>query len=149
MRGTQVPGAALTACPVPGSPPRDCLDVLLSGQQEDGIYSVFPTHYPAGFQVYCDMSTDGGGWTVSLPGGTASFLWALRMPRRAGLTHGAAHLNPGALGSLSPSLLPRPGLPPAPTNLPLISPKNSTPPRNRHRASGGRGLTPGPRGSRC
>ncbi|KAK7813647.1 hypothetical protein U0070_000697, partial [Myodes glareolus] len=45
-----------------GSRPRDCLDVLLSGQQDDGVYSVFPTHYPAGFQVYCDMRTDGGGW---------------------------------------------------------------------------------------
>ena len=54
--------SALTAFPVSGSRPRDCLDVLLSGQQEDGVYSVFPTHDPAGFQVYCDMRTDGGGW---------------------------------------------------------------------------------------
>ncbi|MCJ8734741.1 hypothetical protein PDJAM_G00238940 [Pangasius djambal] len=47
-----------------GSQPRDCSDIYASGQREDGIYSVFPVHFPSGFQVYCDMSADGGGWTV-------------------------------------------------------------------------------------
>ncbi|XP_075879200.1 fibrinogen C domain-containing protein 1 [Nelusetta ayraudi] len=44
--------------------PRDCGDLQASGVSQDGVYSVFPTHDPAGFMVYCDMSTDGGGWTV-------------------------------------------------------------------------------------
>lgn len=145
-----MPCAALTAGPVSGSPPRDCLDVLLSGQQEDGIYSVFPTHYPAGFQVYCDMRTDGGGWTVSVAGGHSPLLWALQRSRWAGLTHRVASANQGTLNDPSPSLLPLARLAAGPHKpAPHLTPKNPTPSESGTGQAEAVGGNLGPHGSRC
>ena len=42
--------------------PRDCADILYSGLLNDGVYTVRVNG--SNFQVFCDMTTERGGWLV-------------------------------------------------------------------------------------
>ncbi|XP_015767661.1 PREDICTED: fibrinogen C domain-containing protein 1-like [Acropora digitifera] len=44
-------------------PRKDCSELLKSGETQSGVYSIDPDG-KGSFDVYCDMRTDGGGWTV-------------------------------------------------------------------------------------
>ncbi|KAL9974203.1 hypothetical protein ACROYT_G011216 [Oculina patagonica] len=42
---------------------RNCAEIYKSGERRDGVYTIQPDNLPA-FDVFCDQTTAGGGWTV-------------------------------------------------------------------------------------
>ena len=42
---------------------RNCAEIYKSGQTRDGVYKISPDNFLA-FEVFCDQTAAGGGWTV-------------------------------------------------------------------------------------
>ncbi|KAI5614932.1 fibroleukin precursor, partial [Silurus asotus] len=58
-----------TACPQVNAPlhilaPKDCSDLGVLKQMKNGVYNITPDIRNKSFEVFCEMESNGGGWTV-------------------------------------------------------------------------------------
>uniref|UniRef100_A0A667YFX0 Microfibril associated protein 4 n=1 Tax=Myripristis murdjan TaxID=586833 RepID=A0A667YFX0_9TELE len=44
--------------------PADCSDIYKDKSNTSGVYTIYPVGSTSGVQVYCDMTSEGGHWTV-------------------------------------------------------------------------------------
>ncbi|XP_061405392.1 angiopoietin-2-like [Lethenteron reissneri] len=60
VRGAAIAGVSAGS----GGPYQDCAEIYRSGQTRSGIYVLHVFNTSHTLKVYCDMQTEGGGWTV-------------------------------------------------------------------------------------
>ncbi|XP_043943006.1 microfibril-associated glycoprotein 4-like [Protopterus annectens] len=52
------------ASPAPDCHPADCAEIYNNGYRTNGVYQIYPAGSYVPVNVYCDLTTDGGNWTV-------------------------------------------------------------------------------------